>query len=101
MIQSKPTITVVSASHYSCTSVYKVLRGKTTYWVQYSEKLPPYVSQRYFSKLGRSGERRLPDGKVRDDLLTAIEAYKAQPLRKRLCTPMTVGEAAIAASTVR
>jgi hypothetical protein len=90
-----PAITVVSASHYSCTSVYKVLRGKTTYWVQYSEKLPPYVSQRYFSKLGRSGERRLPDGKVRDDLLTAIEACKAQPLRERLCTPMTIGQTSI------
>jgi hypothetical protein len=95
-----PKITVVSASHYFSTFVYMVLRGKTTYWIQYNEKLPPYVSQRYFSKLGRSGERRVPDGKVRDDLLAAIEAYKAQPLRERLCTPMTVGEAAIAASTV-
>jgi hypothetical protein len=93
-------ITVVSASHYFSTFVYMVLRGKTTYWIQYNEKLPPYVSQRYFSKLGRSGERRVPDGRLRDDLLAAIEAYKTQPLRKRLCTPMTVGEASLAASSV-
>jgi|688.fasta_scaffold690805_3 hypothetical protein len=93
-------ITVVSASEYSNTLVYMVLRGKTTYWIQYSGKLPPYVSQRYFSKLGRSGERRVPDGKVRANLLAAIEAYKAQPLRERLCTPMTVGEASLAASSV-
>jgi hypothetical protein len=42
----------------------------------------------------------VPDGKVRANLLAAIEAYKAQPLRERLCTPMTVGEASLAASSV-
>ena len=69
-------VVVVSTSIYSDTVIYKVLRGKTTYWIQCSSGLPPYVSQRYVSRLGRYGERRLPDGKMRDNLLAALQTHK-------------------------
>lgn len=83
---------------------YRVQRGSTTYYM--TETLGTesvYVSQVYVSRLGRRGERRLPDGRVRDDLLRALALHKTLadiPLRERLCTPMTVGEASAAASTV-
>lgn len=70
---------------------YRVLRGSTTYYM--TETLSTgavYVSQVYVSRLGRRGERRLPDGKVRDDLLRALARHKTLadiPLRERLCTP--------------
>jgi len=80
---------------------YRVKRGQTTYYMTENFRTGSvYVSQVYVSRLGRRGERSLPNGKVRDDLLAALQAYKAQPLRERLCTPMTVGRAAVAASTV-
>lgn len=80
---------------------YRAQRGRTTYYMTESLRTGSvYVSQCCVSRLGRRKERRLPDGKVRDELLAALAAHKAFRLRERLCTPMTMGEAALAASTV-
>ena len=80
---------------------YRAQRGRTTYYMTESLRTGlVYVSQCYVSRLGRRGERCLPAGKLRDELLAALAAHKAAPLRERLCTQMTVGQASIALSTV-
>lgn len=57
---------------------YRAVRGETTYYlVDDFATGSVYVSQVYVSRLGRRGERRLPDGKVRDDLLAALAQHKA------------------------
>lgn len=79
---------------------YRAKRGSTTYYlVDDFITGSVYVSQVYVSRLGRRGERRLPNGKVRDDLLAALAQHKAAPLRERLCTPVSVAEAAHLAAT--
>ena len=98
------TITIEALQTLSTSDLsksYRVQRGSTTYYLTETLRTGSvYASQVYVSRLGRRGERRLPDGKVRDELLAALAAHKTTPLRERLCAPMTVGEAAIAMSTV-
>lgn len=74
---------------------YRVKRGATTYYAvdDFVDGLV-YVSQLYVSRLGRRGERRLPDGKVRDEIIAALAQHKAQPLRAKLCTSVSVEQAA-------
>jgi hypothetical protein len=73
---------------------YRVKRGATTYYmVDDFITGSVYVSQVYVSKLGRRGERRLPDGKVRDELVAALQEHKAKALRERLGTPVTMEQA--------
>ena len=59
------------------------------------------------ARLAKLGASDKFDASIVDKLFDAwatpeqAAAFLARPLRERLCTPMTVGEAAIAASTVR
>ena len=75
----------------SSSTHYIVVRNGATYYVSDNYGHGFGVQQRYTKRNGTSGQRRLPEGKLRDELIDAVRQHA--PLRERLCTPATVEQA--------
>ena len=76
------------------TDYYTAIRNGSTYYVSDNHGVGFGVSQKYAKRNGMPASRRVPEGKLRAELVAAVEQHKTAPLRVHLCQPVTIGEAA-------